>query len=78
MGLHRTHRRHMERMDAIETKAKNVVYKTKERDRRDARMLSTVKKGKLPFAPTVMSWLSRKLEMPATRITSEDLKTLHR
>lgn len=68
----------MERDDAIETKAKNVVHKAKERDRRDTRMLATVKKGKLPFAPTVMSWLSRKLEMPATRITSEDLKTLHR
>lgn len=77
MGLHRSHRRAMERDDAIETKAKNVVHKAKERNRRDARMLATIKGAKLPYAPTVMSWLSRKLEKPATRITSEDVKALH-
>ena len=76
MGMHRTHRRHMERMDAIETKATNIIYKTKERTRRDARMMDTVKSGKLPFAPAVMSWLSRQLDKPAARITSEDLKAL--
>ena len=76
MGLHRSHRRHMERQDAIETKAKNVVHKDKERGRRDSRMLATIKGAQLPFAPTVMSWLSRKLEKPATRITPEDVKTL--
>jgi hypothetical protein len=78
MGMHRTHRRHMERMDAIETKARNVVYKTKERNRRESRMLETVKSSKLPFAPAVMSWLSRQLDKPAARITSEDLKALQR
>ena len=76
MGLHRSHRRHMERQDAIETKAKNVVHKAKERGRRDERMLATIKGARLPFAPTVMSWLSRKLDKPATRITSEDVKAL--
>lgn len=76
MGMHRTHRRHMERMDAIETKARNVVYKSKERDRRDSRMLAIVKAGKPPFAPAVMSWLSRQLDKPSTRITPEDIKSL--
>jgi hypothetical protein len=66
----------MERQDAIETKAKNVVHKAKERSRRDARMFSTIKSAKLPFAPTVMSWLSRKLDKPAARITPEDVKAL--
>jgi hypothetical protein len=66
----------MERMDAIETKARNVVYKTKERDRRDRRMLATVTAGRPPYSPAVMSWLSRQLDKPATRITSEDVKSL--
>ncbi|MDO8632807.1 MAG: hypothetical protein Q7R41_20180 [Phycisphaerales bacterium] len=76
MGMHRTHRRHMERVDAIETMAKNRVFKTRERKRRTDRMLATVKAGKLPYAPTVMSWLSRELEKPAKKITPEDVKTL--
>ena len=76
MGMHRTHRRHMERVDAIETMAKNRVFKVRERKRRTDRMLATVKAGKLPYAPTVMSWLSRELEKPARKITPEDVKTL--
>ncbi len=76
MGMHRTHRRHMEREDAHETKETNLVFKAKERKRRTDRMLATVKAGKLPYAPTVMSWLSRELEKPAKKITLEDVKTL--
>lgn len=76
MGMHRTHRRHMERQDAIETKAVNDVFKSKERVRRDARMMATVKSGKLPYAPAVMSWLSRKLDIPSAKIKPEDVKTL--
>lgn len=76
MGMHRTHRRHMEREDAHETKETNLVFKAKERKRRTDRMLATVKAGKLPYAPMVMSWLSRKLEKPARKITPEDVKTL--
>ncbi len=76
MGMHRTHRRHMERQDAIETKAVNHVFKAKERARRAARMLATVKSETLPYAPQVMSWLSRELDKPARKITPEDIKTL--
>ena len=76
MGMHRTHRRHMERQDAIATKAVNRVFKSRERDRRDQRMMATVKAAKPPYAPAVMSWLSRKLDKPAGKITSEDIKTL--
>ena len=76
MGMHRTHRRHMEREDAIETKAKNHVFKARERVRRSAQMLATVKSGTLPYAPQVMSWLSRELDKPARKITPEDVKTL--
>jgi hypothetical protein len=66
----------MEREDAIETMAKNRVFKVRERKRRTDRMLATVKAGRLPYAPTVMSWLSRELEKPAKKITPEDVKTL--
>lgn len=76
MGMHRTHRRHMERMDAIETKGRNVVYKSKERIRRDGRMLAAIKAGKPPYAPAVMSWLSRQLDKPSTKITAQDVKGL--
>jgi len=66
----------MERQDAIETKAVNRVFKSKERIRRDERMLATVKGAKPPYAPAVMSWLSRQLDKPAGKITSEDVKAL--
>ena len=63
-------------MDALETKSRNRIPKTKERARRDARMLDKIKAGTLPYAPPVMSWLSRRLDKKASAITQEDLKTL--
>ena len=76
MSLHRTHRKHMDQMDAVQTKARNRIFKDRERARRDSRMVDAVRAGKLPYAPTVMSWLSRKLEKPSTKITSADVKSL--
>jgi hypothetical protein len=35
-----------------------------------------VKKGKLPYLPHVMSWLSVKLDKPSTRITQADIDQL--
>jgi hypothetical protein len=62
--------------DAKETKARNRRSKLPERQRRDARMLTRVQAGSLPYTPAVMSWLSRKLDMPARKITEADVKTL--
>ncbi len=62
--------------DAAETKARNSIVKKKENARRDARMLAVVKDGSLPFTPNVMSWISRKLDKPASKITQEDLSAL--
>ena len=76
MGLHRTHRKKMEQMDALQTKARNRIFKDRERDRRDARMVDVVRAGNLPYSPTVMSWLSRKLDKPSTRITFADVKAI--
>jgi hypothetical protein len=44
--------------------------------RRDARMTAVVKAGPPPYTPDVMSWLSRKLDKPSSRITAEDVRKL--
>lgn len=66
----------MDRQDARELKAYNRVFKDRERIRRDARMMDLVRAGKPPFSPSIMSWLSRKLDKPASKITPDDVKAL--
>jgi hypothetical protein len=75
MGARRI-RREQRRVDMAESRHRNGIVKTKERARRDARMLETVKKVKPPYTPPVMSWLSAKLDKPARLITPEDVKKL--
>ncbi len=74
MGIHRSHLRRRVREDHAATKIVNRVVKDKERNRRDARMIEMVKAGELPYAPMVMSWLSRKLDKPSSKITEADVK----
>ena len=62
--------------DALETRARNAKRKDGERSRRDARVLAEISAGSLPYTPDVMSWLSRKLGKPSTKITEADVKTL--
>jgi hypothetical protein len=62
--------------DAIETRQVNATKKSRERARRDARMMETIRAGALPFTPDVMSWLSAKLDKPARKITAEDVSGL--
>ncbi len=76
MGMHRSALRRRRRADAAETTTRNKIVKNKERVRRDARMLEKVAAGSLPYTPVVMSWLSRKLDKRAGRITPEDIKSL--
>ena len=76
MGIHRSHLRRRTRSDAAEQKATNRVVKDKERVRRDARMIEKLKARSLPYAPAVMSWLSRALKKPSTKITSQDVQSL--
>jgi hypothetical protein len=61
-----------------ESRRRNGLLKNKERARRDARMLETVKQGKLPYAPVVMSWLSAKLGKRSRLITQDDVQRLQR
>ena len=49
------------------------IKKAAERERRSERMKGLVKKGKLPFTPVVMSWLSAELDKPSNRITQADV-----
>jgi hypothetical protein len=63
-------------VDQAESRLRNGILKVKERARRDERMSALVKKGKLPYTPGVMSWLSVKLHKPSTRITQADVDKL--
>jgi len=76
MGVHRSHVQRQRRQDAAETAVRNRAIKSAERKRRDARMIDRLRKGTLPYAPAVMSWLSDRLDKKANRITTEDVKPL--
>lgn len=75
MGARRI-RREQRQEDMRESRHRNGVLKTKERARRDARMKEIVEKGKLPYTPPVLSWLSQKLDKPGRLITPDDVKKL--
>ena len=75
MGARRI-RREQRRADMKESRHRNGILKTKERARRDARMIDAVKKGKLPYPRAVMNWLSTKLDKPARLITEADVDRL--
>jgi hypothetical protein len=59
-----------------ESRLRNGVRKVKETARREARMLETLKKGKMPFPPHVMSWVSLRLDKPSRQITQADVDKL--
>jgi hypothetical protein len=59
-----------------ESRHRNGILKTKERVRRDGRMVEILKKGKLPYTPPVLSWLSSKVGKPSRLITQADVDRL--
>ena len=75
MGLRRT-RLDLRMSDQRVSRKVNGTRKTKERDRRDERVLGLVKAGKLPFTPVVLSWLSTALNKPGRLITQADVDKL--
>jgi hypothetical protein len=75
MGARRI-RREQRRVDMAESRMVNGMRKMKERVRRHNRMIEIIKKGKLPFTPTVMSWLSAALDKPTSRIVQADIDKL--
>ena len=56
--------------------ARNRPRKVKERARRDARMLETIRGTSAPYAPWVLSWLSAKLDKPSRSITQGEIDGL--
>ena len=77
MGARRI-RREQRQSDMKRSRLRNGILKVKERKNRDARMLAIVKKGKLPYLPSVMSWLSARLDKPSRLITTADVDSLLR
>jgi hypothetical protein len=75
MGLRRI-RRMQRQHDMKVSRRKNGALKVKERVRRNSRMLEILKRGKLPYVPSVMSWISTQLGKPSTRITQADVDGL--
>jgi hypothetical protein len=75
MGARRI-RREQRRVDMAESRHCNGIRKAKERSRRDTRMAEIVKKGKIPYTPPVMSWLSSQLDKPSRLITQADIDGL--
>lgn len=73
MGARRI-RREQRRVDMALSRHENGLLKTKERARRKLRMVELIKKGKLPYTPVVMSWLSSQLDKPSRLITEADVK----
>ena len=76
MVMRRSVRKRYDQSDALETKARSRIVKGKERARRDARMVDKIKAGSLPYTPAVMSWLSRRLDKKASRITPQDVQSV--
>ncbi|MCS6851517.1 MAG: hypothetical protein NZ700_10170 [Gemmataceae bacterium] len=75
MGSRRI-RREQRRADMAESRHRNGIRKSRERTRRNTRMLALLKAGRLPYTPAVLSWLSERLQKPARRITQEDVDRL--
>ena len=75
MGARRI-RREQRRADMAESRHRNGIRKAKERARRNARMRETLKQGKLPYTPVVMSWLSSQLGKRSKLITQADVDAL--
>jgi hypothetical protein len=75
MGARRI-RREQRRVDQNLSRRTNGMLKMDERARRHIRMTELLKKGKLPYTPSIMSWLSAQLDKPSTRIVQADVDAL--
>jgi hypothetical protein len=75
MGARRI-RREQRAFDMALSRRTNGMRKTSERARRKTRMLEILKKGKFPYTPAVMSWLSATLDKPSRQIVQADVDRL--
>lgn len=73
MGARRI-RRDQRQHDMHVSRTTNSVSKTKERARRQDRMLALIQKqGNLPYTPAVMSYLSAEIKKPSRLLTQDDV-----
>jgi hypothetical protein len=75
MGIRRI-RRQQRQFDMALSRRVNGMRKTKERSRRDERVVALIKAGTFPYIPVVQSWLSEKLNKPFSRIQQADVDKL--
>ncbi len=75
MGARRI-RREQRQVDMALSRRVNGLKKMAERQRRTIRMKEIISKGKFPYTPAVMSWLSAQLDKPASRIQPADVENL--
>lgn len=75
MGARRI-RREQRQVDMAESRHRNGILKTKERARRETRIVAMVKKSEPPYSPVVLSWLSKQLRKPGRLITKADVDKL--
>ena len=73
MGIRRV-RRQQRQFDMGVSRRENGMRKTKERVRRDIRIVELIKTGTFPYTPVVRAWLSLKLDKPTTRIVPADVE----
>lgn len=65
-----------QRDNAAVSRTVNGHLKRKERGRRDKQMVELLKKGKFPYTPVVMNWVSVQLGKPASKVTEAEAKAL--
>ena len=75
MGARRIRRDQIAHDQKVSRK-ENGIRKVKERARRDTRMIKAIDGKKLPYLPSVMSWLSIQLNKPSRLITQEEVDQL--
>jgi hypothetical protein len=73
MGARRI-RREQRQVDQADSRHRNGIRKTKERDRRLLRLKEVLTTTKPPYSATVLSWLSVQLDKPGRLITPEDVQ----
>lgn len=72
----RAGRRRLDAIDAAYSKQRNDKKKRKENARRDRNMLVELKGRSLPLPPHMLSWLSRKIGKPSSRIVQKDVDAI--
>ena len=58
------------------SRIENGHLKRKERANRDKKMAELIQKGKFPYTPAIMSWVSVKLDKPSTQVSEVDVAAL--